>query len=196
MAGAATLATSCDYRTRVTRGFRLGAHDASRGAEILPRRALSPCCSSSPCPVSSICATPASPSMLPRRLRAFSSRRASRRANPATSPHPSPRSTALRGRAIGRWRRSGWPRSVSTRGEAYWLAADPVTQVVGRDDVLVTGAVGDLGEAGANALIETLDAHFATDGLRFIAPRPDTFFVRAPTRPQLATQPLAAASGR
>ena len=81
-------------------------------------------------------------------------------------------------------------------GEAYWLAADPVTQVVGRDDVLVTGAVGDLGEAGANALIETLNAHFATDGLRFIAPRPDTFFVRAPTRPQLATQPLAAASGR
>jgi hypothetical protein len=81
-------------------------------------------------------------------------------------------------------------------GADYWLAADPVTLVAGRDDVRVAGVVDDLDRAEADALLATLNAHFADDGLRFVAPRPDALFVRAATPPALTTRPPAAASSR
>ena len=81
-------------------------------------------------------------------------------------------------------------------GNAYWLVADPVTLVAGRDDVRLTGAVSDLAAHESAALLETLNAHFTVDGLVFVAPRPDRWFVRAPDRPALATRPLAAVTGR
>jgi hypothetical protein len=81
-------------------------------------------------------------------------------------------------------------------GTAYWLAADPVTLVAGRDDVRLTGAVGDLTADEASALISTLNAHFANDGIAFVAPRPDAWFVRAPSQPALATHPLDVVAGR
>jgi len=81
-------------------------------------------------------------------------------------------------------------------GDAYWLAADPVTLVVGRDDVRLAGVVDDLGRADADALVGMLNAHFAGDSLVFIAPRPDAIFVRADARPQLSTRPLTVACGR
>jgi len=81
-------------------------------------------------------------------------------------------------------------------GGAYWLAADPVTLVVGRDDVRLTGVVDDLARADADALVGMLNAHFIGDGLAFVAPRPDAIFVRTETRPQLSTLPLAVARGR
>ena len=76
-------------------------------------------------------------------------------------------------------------------GDAYWLAADPVMLVAGRDDVRLTGAVTDLSAADATALIAALNAHFASDGLAFIAPRPDAWFVAAASPPRIATRPLA-----
>ena len=81
-------------------------------------------------------------------------------------------------------------------GNAYWLAADPVTLAVGRDDIQLTAIVDDLGRADADALLSTLNAHFAADGLAFIAPQTDAFFVRVAAAPRLATQPPGAASGR
>jgi hypothetical protein len=81
-------------------------------------------------------------------------------------------------------------------GTAFWLAADPVTLAVGRSDVRLTGVVGDLTRADADALVAMLNAHFASDGLAFVAPRPDAFFVRATTGTRLATQPPDAALGR
>jgi hypothetical protein len=100
-------------------------------------------------------------------------------------------------------RQSDWP-IASLRlaalgvdpGEAYWLAADPVSLVAGRDDVRLAGAISDLHADEAQALITTLDAHFAPDGLAFFAPRPDAWFVRAPTRPRLTTHALDGAKGR
>jgi len=76
-------------------------------------------------------------------------------------------------------------------GDAYWLAADPVTLVAGRDDVRLTGAVTDLSAADAAALIAALNAHFASDRLAFVAPQPDAWFVAAPSPPRIATRPLA-----
>jgi len=81
-------------------------------------------------------------------------------------------------------------------GAAFWLAADPVTLTVGRSDVRLAGIVEDLSRADADALVATLNAHFAGDGLTFVAPRPDAFFVRAATRTVLATQAPGAALGR
>jgi hypothetical protein len=81
-------------------------------------------------------------------------------------------------------------------GAAFWLAADPVTLTVGRSDVRLAGVVDDLSRAAADALVATLNAHFAGDGLAFVAPRPNAFFVRAATSTRLATQPPGAALGR
>ena len=81
-------------------------------------------------------------------------------------------------------------------GTAFWLAADPVTLTVGRSEVRLAGVVDDLARADADALVATLNAHFADDGLTFVAPRPDAFFVRATTMTRLATQPPGAALSR
>ncbi len=80
--------------------------------------------------------------------------------------------------------------------DAYWLAADPVTLEAGRADVSLTGIVADLEREDADALLATLNAHFAADGLTFVAPRPDTFFVRAARPMRLATRSPGAALGR
>ena len=80
--------------------------------------------------------------------------------------------------------------------DAYWLAADPVTLAVGRSDVLLEGVVADLTRADADALVATLNAHFAGDGLMFVAPRPDAIFVRAAASTRLATNPPDAGLGR
>jgi hypothetical protein len=81
-------------------------------------------------------------------------------------------------------------------GAAFWLAADPVTLTAGRSDARLAGVVEDLARADADALIATLNAHFAGDGLTFVAPRPDAFFVRATTSTRLSTHPPGAALGR
>jgi hypothetical protein len=77
-------------------------------------------------------------------------------------------------------------------GNAYWLTADPVTLAVGQFDVGFAGAVTDLSRGEADALLSTLNAHFAADGLAFVAPQPHAWFVSAPRAPDLATHPRAA----
>ncbi len=81
-------------------------------------------------------------------------------------------------------------------GTDYVLAADPVTLVAGRDDVVLTGRVDDLSVEEAAVLIAALDAHFATDALAFFATRPSTWFARTSRSPALATTPLDVAMGR
>jgi len=81
-------------------------------------------------------------------------------------------------------------------GTAYWLAADPVTLEAGRVDVQLARVVDDFDRAGADALLATLNSHFANDGLAFAAPRPDSFFVRVAAGTRLSTSPPAAAMHR
>jgi hypothetical protein len=78
-------------------------------------------------------------------------------------------------------------------GTAYWLVASPVTLVVGRNEVSLSGAVTDIAADDAAALMTTLNAHFADDGLSFIAPRSDRWFVRSASVPALVTHPLSVA---
>ena len=63
-------------------------------------------------------------------------------------------------------------------GDGIIARADPVALIAGRDDVLLGGRVDDLSEADAAALIDQMNHHFADDGLDFVAPRPDAWFVR------------------
>jgi hypothetical protein len=81
-------------------------------------------------------------------------------------------------------------------GDAYWLAADPVTLVAGRDDVRLDDAVRDLSADDAQSLVATLNAHFDADGIAFVAPRPDAWFVRVASPPALATRSLDSVRGR
>jgi hypothetical protein len=78
-------------------------------------------------------------------------------------------------------------------GTAYWLVASPVTLVVGRNEVSLSGAVTDVAPEDAAALMTTLNAHFADDGLSFVAPHPDRWFVRSASVPALVTHPLSVA---
>lgn len=80
-------------------------------------------------------------------------------------------------------------------GPSAVLAADPVSLVAGRDDVRLAARIDDLDAANAAAIVAALDAHFAADGLRFHAPRPDALFVTSATRPALDTVPLPVALG-
>ena len=80
-------------------------------------------------------------------------------------------------------------------GAAFWFAADPVTLDVGRSDVRLAGVVGDLSSAEVDALLTSLNTHFADDGVTFLAPRPDAIFVRTEKLPRLSTHPTAAAMG-
>jgi hypothetical protein len=77
-------------------------------------------------------------------------------------------------------------------GNAYWLTADPVTLAVGQFDVGFAGVVTDLTRGEADALLSTLNAHFAADGIEFVAPRPHAWFVSVPRAPDLVTHPRAA----
>jgi hypothetical protein len=67
---------------------------------------------------------------------------------------------------------------------------------LGRASAELAGIVDDLDRAEAEALLATLNAHFASDGLSFVAPRPDQFFVRASTPPRLSTVATSAALRR
>ena len=72
-----------------------------------------------------------------------------------------------------------------------------MTLVAGRDDVPLAGVVDDLARADADALVATLNAHFAADGIVFVAPRPDALVRRAlAARPGVTTHAARAGAGR
>lgn len=81
-------------------------------------------------------------------------------------------------------------------GTAYWLVADPVTLEVGRDNVRLAGIAPTLDAGESAALVDTLNAHFSTDGLAFFAPRPERWIARVAMPPALVTSPPDAARGR
>ncbi|HKP66278.1 MAG TPA: hypothetical protein VJX31_06605 [Casimicrobiaceae bacterium] len=75
----------------------------------------------------------------------------------------------------------------------YMITADPVLFAADRDDVVLIQRVDDLTGAESAELIELLNRHFETDGLRFVAARPDAWFARCARIPSIATTPFDAA---
>lgn len=81
-------------------------------------------------------------------------------------------------------------------GSRYWLCADPVTLEVGRDEGRLAGIVSDLDAGESAALLSTLRAHFASDGMEFVERGPGHWWVALAAAQQLETSPPDAAIGK
>ncbi len=78
-----------------------------------------------------------------------------------------------------------------------WLRADPVHLRVGQDAVALHDAgILDVTRDEANALIAALQSLFGGDGLEFVAPTPQRWYVRVPEGEMPRTVPLPDALGR
>lgn len=122
----------------------------------------------------------------------------------ATSPPPASDDSAIgiACASLGLVKQRDWPMAPLLAaaanldpGDAYWLLAEPVNLLVGQLDVRLGAIVDDLSPAEAEALVATLNAHFARDGLRFVAASPARWLVAAPSVQQLATHPASDAVG-
>ncbi|MBD3619956.1 MAG: hypothetical protein HUJ28_10815 [Chromatiales bacterium] len=81
--------------------------------------------------------------------------------------------------------------------EGFCLRADPVYLEAGiRELVLQPPEQLALTAEEAASLVETLNGHFAEDGLRFEAATPDRWYLHLPVRELLATFPLSHAVGK
>jgi len=79
----------------------------------------------------------------------------------------------------------------------YWLRADPVHMGVERDQLVLSEAsTFPLVQDEADALIATLNQHFASDGLHFVAPQAQHWYLRLARPPALTTHGLYQAAGR
>jgi hypothetical protein len=122
----------------------------------------------------------------------------------ATSPPPASHDGAIGivCAALGMVKQRDWPMApllaVAANldpGDAYWLLAEPVSLLVGQVDVRLGAIVDDLSLAEAEALVATLNAHFAGDGLRFVAATPTRWLIAAANVQQLVTHPAGDAVG-
>jgi len=97
-----------------------------------------------------------------------------------------------------------WPAApISLQGEggdpgrSFWLCANPVHLQVQRDQLVLTPPASlSISETESRSLIETLNRHFAADGLVFVAPDPQRWYLRMPSFPDLHTVALEDAVGR
>ncbi|MDP2785877.1 MAG: hypothetical protein Q8O38_14995 [Sulfurimicrobium sp.] len=79
----------------------------------------------------------------------------------------------------------------------YWLRADPVHLGVERDQLVLSEAsTFPLVQEEADALVATLNQHFAADGLHFVAPQAQRWYLRLARPPALTTHGLYQAAGR
>lgn len=80
--------------------------------------------------------------------------------------------------------------------KGYWLRADPVYLGVERDQLILTDASAfPITRDEADALVTTLNRHFAPDGLYFVASLPQRWYLRLDHAPSLTTHGLYEAAG-
>lgn len=80
---------------------------------------------------------------------------------------------------------------------SYWLHADPVYLAVERDQLVLEQApASPLSHAESEALIATLNQHFAVDGLHFLAPHPEHWYLRLDKPTAITTHNLHRALGQ
>lgn len=80
-------------------------------------------------------------------------------------------------------------------GAAYWLRADPVHLIL-RGDQLILRPLAALDADEAGRLCDSLNRHFGDDGLHFIAPQPNRWYLRLSGEPGITTHSLAQAAGK
>jgi hypothetical protein len=74
-------------------------------------------------------------------------------------------------------------------GDSYWLRADPVGITMQREQMVLQADVS-LNADEAAALCASLNTHFAADGLKFVAPHPQRWYVQLEHEPALQTHAL------
>lgn len=79
-------------------------------------------------------------------------------------------------------------------GDAYWLRADPVGVSMQRDQMVMQGNL-EISAAEAAQLCASLNIHFAADGLSFVAPHPQRWYLRLAQQPDINTSPLSKVVG-
>ncbi len=81
--------------------------------------------------------------------------------------------------------------------QGCWFHADPVHLRPDRDRLLLFGgpSLGVTADESA-ALVAAFNNHFARDGLTLVATRPDRWYLRVLTAPDLSTSPLHRVSGQ
>ncbi len=79
-------------------------------------------------------------------------------------------------------------------GVAYWLRADPVHLRVERDHIALQPVALSANEA--IQLCSSLNEHFSADGLRFVAPHPQRWYLQLDNAPHISTLPLAQVVGK
>jgi hypothetical protein len=77
----------------------------------------------------------------------------------------------------------------------YWLRADPVNLRILHDQLILQPAM-PVGEDEAAQLCGALNDHFAGDGLHFVAPHPQRWYLRLDGDPHIATTSLAQVAGK
>jgi hypothetical protein len=81
--------------------------------------------------------------------------------------------------------------------DGAWLRADPVYLRIDRDMTAMHSAAQlAIGRDEADALVATLQAHFANDGLEFLAPSPERWYIHVPAGEIPETIPPGEARGR
>jgi len=99
---------------------------------------------------------------------------------------------------------AGWPIAPCSLladggepGAHHWLCADPVhLRLEGGRLMLADSGVFAISQQEAEAIADSLNAHFAGDGLLFYPLRPERWYLRLAQAPALQTTPLAQAAGR
>lgn len=82
-------------------------------------------------------------------------------------------------------------------GNAFWLRADPCHLRVNRDHVLLADAAHfNISRDEAEGLVESLNSHFAGDGMRFYPMQPQRWYLRLNEARPIETTPLLQARGR
>jgi hypothetical protein len=82
-------------------------------------------------------------------------------------------------------------------GDWHWLRADPVHLRAERNDlILIDASQLNVRKPEAEAMIESLDRHFAAEGLRFLALTPSRWYVRLPGPASLKATPPEQAAGK
>lgn len=100
-------------------------------------------------------------------------------------------------------RQTDWPVAPLTLttdggdpGAAYWLRADPVHLRPHRDHLLLADSSAfTIAQNEADELVAALNQHLAAEGMRFLAPRSDRWYLRLDSDPEIATHPLGEVAG-
>ena len=79
-------------------------------------------------------------------------------------------------------------------GGAYWLRADPVAISTQRGQMVLQNNLV-LQQSEAAQLCASLNAHFAAEGMQFVSPHPQRWYLQLQQAPQMQTHPLSRVVG-